>query len=207
MSVETAEGIAQRERSNKILECAVRIFPREGFASTDVQQIADAAGVGKGTIYRHYGNKEQLFLAAARYVRQQMLDEAEAHANRGATPLDRLRNGVSAVINYFHRQPEVVEMLIQERANFRDKTPTFFDDADCRNEYWVALIEQLIAQGIVRDLPVPQIQAALSRFIFGAMFVSYLGGACSSKQADEGLMLDMLSYGFLKQHAASAQTS
>lgn len=197
MATGQIDNSPHRERSNKILECAIQIFPREGFAATDVQQIADAAGVGKGTIYRHYGNKEQLFLAAAKYVREQMLDEAEAQANRETEPFARLRSGIRAVIDYFRRQPEVVELLIQERANFRDKTPTFFDDSDQRNEYWVALIQELIELGIVRKLPVNEIQATLSRFVFGAMFVNYLGGPSASKKADEEVMFDILSHGFM----------
>ena len=47
-----------------ILRHAIATFAHGGFRNTDVQVIADRAGVGKGTVYRHFGSKEELFWAA-----------------------------------------------------------------------------------------------------------------------------------------------
>ena len=55
--------LAQRRR-DEILRAATAIFSNRGFRNTDVQEIADLVGVGKGTIYRYYASKEDLFLAA-----------------------------------------------------------------------------------------------------------------------------------------------
>lgn len=47
-----------------ILDAAVTVFCEQGYARTSVDAIAAAAGVGKQTIYGHFGDKERLFLAA-----------------------------------------------------------------------------------------------------------------------------------------------
>jgi TetR/AcrR family transcriptional regulator, mexJK operon transcriptional repressor len=47
-----------------ILDAAVAVFCREGFTRTSVDAIAAVAGVGKQTVYGHFGDKERLFLAA-----------------------------------------------------------------------------------------------------------------------------------------------
>jgi TetR/AcrR family transcriptional repressor of mexJK operon len=47
-----------------ILDAAVALFCAEGYARTSVDAIAAAAGVGKQTIYGHFGDKQRLFLAA-----------------------------------------------------------------------------------------------------------------------------------------------
>ena len=47
-----------------ILRAATEIFLREGYARTSVDAIATAAGVGKQTVYGHFGNKQKLFFAA-----------------------------------------------------------------------------------------------------------------------------------------------
>lgn len=49
-----------------ILRAALTVFLREGFAGASVDEVAATAGVGKQTVYSHFGDKEQLFLAAAR---------------------------------------------------------------------------------------------------------------------------------------------
>jgi TetR/AcrR family transcriptional repressor of mexJK operon len=46
-----------------ILKAATEVFLREGYARASVDSIADLAGVGKQTVYGHFGDKEHLFLA------------------------------------------------------------------------------------------------------------------------------------------------
>lgn len=48
---------------DRILREARALFTRHGFAAVSMQQIADAAGVNKATLYHHYRDKEALFLA------------------------------------------------------------------------------------------------------------------------------------------------
>ncbi len=47
-----------------ILDAATDCFLRDGYARTSVDAVAAAAGVGKQTVYAHFGDKEHLFLAA-----------------------------------------------------------------------------------------------------------------------------------------------
>lgn len=53
-------GLSGRER---ILEQAHRLFLEQGYAAVSMQQIADAATVNKATLYHHFRDKEDLFLA------------------------------------------------------------------------------------------------------------------------------------------------
>ena len=46
-----------------MLAAAERLFAERGFESVTMDEIAQAAGVGKGTLYRRYGDKAQLVLA------------------------------------------------------------------------------------------------------------------------------------------------
>jgi TetR/AcrR family transcriptional regulator, mexJK operon transcriptional repressor len=51
-----------------ILNAATEVFLREGYARASVDAIAEAAGVGKQTVYGHFGDKQQLFLAMVEHV-------------------------------------------------------------------------------------------------------------------------------------------
>ena len=82
LSPERRETAAQVERSLEILDAAVLTFAAHGYNQTDVQEIADRVGVGKGTVYRHFGNKEALFLAAVAHARDKLI--AAAPSNVGA---------------------------------------------------------------------------------------------------------------------------
>jgi AcrR family transcriptional regulator len=58
----------QVERHGRILKAGLREFCKCGYHQANVDAIADAGNVGKGTIYRHYKNKEGLFLAVFDWV-------------------------------------------------------------------------------------------------------------------------------------------
>ena len=62
------------ERHNDIMEAAVRVFTEKGIGRATVADIAEAAGVAKGTFYLYFDTKEHLLGA----LRQQMVDETLA---------------------------------------------------------------------------------------------------------------------------------
>lgn len=78
----TAGGRRQRQRSpakrRAILAAATEAFLGHGYARTSVDSVAAAAGVGKQTVYGHFGDKKQLFLAAVAEARAQAAAEAGA---------------------------------------------------------------------------------------------------------------------------------
>ena len=52
-------------KEDLILESALELFLKFGYKKTNIDQIAKHAGIGKGTIYNYYKNKEVLFKTAA----------------------------------------------------------------------------------------------------------------------------------------------
>lgn len=51
----------------KALDCAVEFFWRDGFEATDIASIARAIGMTKPSLYRHFGDKAELFRQALRH--------------------------------------------------------------------------------------------------------------------------------------------
>ena len=47
----------------QILEAAMKVFVKNGFAQTRMEDIAEVSGLSKGAIYHHYDSKKDLFLA------------------------------------------------------------------------------------------------------------------------------------------------
>ena len=61
------------EKRAAILQAAKRLFTTQGFDSTSMDAIANAAGVSKLTVYSHYQDKERLFIAAVECVCQEQM--------------------------------------------------------------------------------------------------------------------------------------
>lgn len=186
------------QRGANILCAALQTFAEKGFAAADVQQIADRVGVGKGTIYRQFGNKEELFLATARHAHEFLVEAVEEASRDVECPLEKMRSAMYAFLSFFDEHPEVVELLIQERAHFRGiQKPTFFENRQDKQDQWAEVFRQMIARGVMRDLPIPRIEEAITKFLFGIMFVNYFAGRERplAQQCDE--IFDVLFHGLL----------
>ena len=174
-----SSAVASRceRRREEILARAIDLFARDGYSELDLQVLADDLGVGKGTLYRYFGSKQELFLAAADRVMANLRQYIESRVADIADPLERIAAGIRHYLQFFHDHPEAVEMLIQERAQFKDrKRPTYFVHRDTNIERWRALYRDLIAQGRVRPLSAERITDVVGDLLYGTMFVSYVAG-------------------------------
>ncbi|MHC4923207.1 MAG: TetR/AcrR family transcriptional regulator, partial [Planctomycetota bacterium] len=96
---------ARARRRMELLEAAATVFSRDGYAEADVQDIADTAGVGKGTVYRYFPSKKELFLAALDFEVEALGDHVDEEAAKVETPLEKMRAGTVAYIRWTDRNP------------------------------------------------------------------------------------------------------
>src|SRR4030042_2121028 len=97
-----------------ILDQAIRTFAEVGFRGADVQVIADRAGVGKGTVYRYFGNKEDLFWATTFEVLER-LDRHMLQAMEGIEgAAEKIRAACVAHGAFFEANPQHLEVFVQD---------------------------------------------------------------------------------------------
>jgi len=185
-------------RREQILRTATRLFARRGFEATDLQDVADALGVGKGTLYRYFPSKRDLFQAGVDRVMRRMKATIDGAIDGIADPLDQITAAIRAYLRFFHDHPQYVELLIQERAAFRDrKAPTYFEFRKANIGRWHEVYRALIREGRLRDIPVDRITDVLGDLIYGTMFTNYVAGRTRSllEQADD--IMDIAFHGLL----------
>lgn len=77
----------------QIVDTARALFISQGFAATTMEQVIEACGIGKDTLYRRFSTKEDLFAEVARAAAARTLDWFEAtDRDSPAAPLDRVRH-------------------------------------------------------------------------------------------------------------------
>lgn len=162
------------QRKEEILDCAARLFARQGYRGLDVQLVADTLGVGKGTIYRYFATKQDLFFAAVDRGMRQLsarVDEATAGLD---DPAEVIRAGVRTYLRFFNEHPELTELLVQERAEFRDREkPTYFVHRDRNIGRWESLLRGMMENGRIRRMPVERILHVFGDTLYGTMFTNY----------------------------------
>lgn len=103
---------AARNRA-AVLAAAGRLFAERGVAAVSMDQVAAAAGVGKGTIFRRFGDKSGL-AAALLDARERALQEAILRGppplGPGAEPQERLAAFAGAYLDYLLEHLDLVRM-------------------------------------------------------------------------------------------------
>lgn len=185
-------------RREEILEAATRLFAADGFARTDVQVVADDLGVGKGTVYRYFETKEALFLAAVDRAMHQLRKHVHDAVDEHADPLEQLAAAVHAYLAFFDAHPECVELLILERAAFKDrKKPTYFEHRDANVGRWLELFRGLVAAGRVRNAPVEEFTETISDLLYGTIFTNHFAGRREPMEVQARRILNTLFLGML----------
>lgn len=96
-----------------VLEAAARLFAEQGVEAVSMDQVAAAAGVGKGTLFRRFGDKSGL-AAALLDARERVLQEAILHGppplGPGAPDEERLAAFLDAYFDYLLEHLALVRM-------------------------------------------------------------------------------------------------
>jgi AcrR family transcriptional regulator len=86
-------------RPQQIIAAALEVFGECGLAKSRLQDIADRAGVSKGTIYLYFPNKEELFREMVRQTAVAAIEKGEKTVTQG-TPTEQLCTAMRAHWNF-----------------------------------------------------------------------------------------------------------
>lgn len=186
------------DRQEQILETATKLFAEHGYSDTDTQLLADKLRVGKGTIYRYFPSKEKLFLATADRVMRMLRQKIDTSIAAIPDPLDQIAEAIRVFLAFFAEHPGFVELLMQERAQFKDRPkPTFIAHREAHVERWRALYRSLIAAGRVREVPVERITDVISDLLYGTIFTNYFTGERKRPETQARDIIDIVFHGIL----------
>lgn len=85
-----------------ITESAQRLFLHYGYKKTTIDDIAQEAGIGKGTVYLYFDGKEEIMLTIAENVKRNITAQMQAIAGSLAAPEEKLRRMIMASIVTVH---------------------------------------------------------------------------------------------------------
>ncbi|MBS0262659.1 MAG: TetR/AcrR family transcriptional regulator [Planctomycetes bacterium] len=200
-AIETDSTSSDRrvQKRQSIAECAARLFAQEGYANCEMERVAAEAGIAKGTLYLYFPGKQELFFACVDWGMSWMQQTVRAAAETVTDPLERILVAIRAYLVFFEEHPEYVELLIQERAIFRDrKKSTYFEYRAANIGYWQSLYQELIATGRLRsDLPVERITDTIGSSLYGAMFTNRFLGRSVSLDEQYSAYLEIMFRGLL----------
>jgi TetR/AcrR family transcriptional regulator, cholesterol catabolism regulator len=89
-----------KRRQREIIDAAAEIFHRKGYSETSVQDIAEAVGILKGSLYYYIDSKEDLLFQMLLEVHEDAKGIVEETGALDASPLEKLRAYVQRHVEY-----------------------------------------------------------------------------------------------------------
>lgn len=112
---------AAEEKRQAILDAGLEVFASNGFAASRLDEVAEKAGVAKGTIYLHFRDKEDLFEQIVMGAVGPVIAQVDAAAERDDVPAAVL---IPALFDLFRREvlgtrrKEVARLVLAEGPRF-----------------------------------------------------------------------------------------
>jgi len=108
-------------RQKQILDIATEVFSKKGFASTQVDEIANLAGLGKGTVYRYFKDKENLFLSVVDRGIENLKDLVLEAMAKEKEPLDKIKKVIEVYLKFFEKHSDLIRIFIHEQSEFQKR--------------------------------------------------------------------------------------
>jgi AcrR family transcriptional regulator len=101
-------------RRERLVEAATQVFAERGFEGARVEQIADAAEVSPGLLYRHFDGKQELYTEILQLANRELM----AHLTQAAAPdqptAERVRRGLDAFFTFVEDHRQLWQMLMKD---------------------------------------------------------------------------------------------
>jgi len=152
-----------RKREREILDAAAEIFRRQGYADTSVQDVADAVGILKGSLYYYIDSKEDLLFRVLSEVHEMAGEIVEAVRAMDAPPLERLDEYIRRHVEYNTRNLAKIAVyyhdfgllsqdrraeIVKQRAVYEDLLGELIREAQATGEVDPNLSPRLVSNGI-----------------------------------------------------------
>ena len=187
-------------RSRELLiDVARQLFARQGVAATTMNDIAEASGKGRRTIYTYFKNKNEIYWAVVEAESRHLYARLEGLTNRDLPPVEKL-------LNYINIRLEAVKEAVVRNGTLRAE---FFRDIwkvekarrsiDLRE---VALLRSILSEGVEQGVfHIPNVTATASvlHYALRGLDVPYIRNNFSESGIDRSRLkdyiLDFILYG------------
>jgi AcrR family transcriptional regulator len=144
----TKKEVVAAFRTNEILAATRRLMEQKGMDSLTMDDIAQAAGVAKGTIYLYFQSKDELVQALLSQVGENIAQDLEAILASPHPPEDKLRQVVLLLLQYVEREREIFPLYLRELVRHKASRAALSPSLEEHEERIVALLTRLFSEGI-----------------------------------------------------------
>ncbi len=113
--MKSKEEVVQEFRIQSIQEATMRVISRKGMAAATMQEIAEEAGVAKGTIYLYFRDRDELVEKTFETAMTHLSERIDAALGKEMSVEDKIREVISAKLAFFRENREFFRLYLSLR--------------------------------------------------------------------------------------------
>ncbi|HEX7705395.1 MAG TPA: TetR/AcrR family transcriptional regulator [Thermoanaerobaculia bacterium] len=115
MPSKSKEEVVQEFRVQSIQEATMRVIARKGMAAATMQEIAEEAGVAKGTIYLYFRDRDELVEKTFERAMGLLMEQVDEALDRETGIEEKIRSVMSAQLAFFSANREFFRLYLSLR--------------------------------------------------------------------------------------------
>jgi AcrR family transcriptional regulator len=194
----------RQDAKERILEAALEVFSQKGFHTATMDEIAEKAGVGKGTLYRHFETKKKLFAALVRIRLDELEKNSEEVIDANDDVLAMISNYIRIYFQFFDQNQRLYRLIMKEGLDLVEHSPDQYLKKVMRAiPNLKRKVYEGTQQGILKDVDFQTVFYGTMGFAHGVI-QKWLARDCTYPLCDEiPGVLEVLFHGFVRDHGAS----
>lgn len=109
-----------------IIKIAEKIISEKGYTETTIDEITRKAGIGKGTFYLYFKDKEDLFFSIIKEGLEKPMEEIKKEIEKIEDFFERLKKGIEIYLSYHEKNYWLFKILLQEKPFIKRKSFEIF---------------------------------------------------------------------------------
>ena len=152
------EEVVQEFRIQSIQEATMRVIARKGMAAATVQEIADEAGVAKGTIYLYFRDRDELIEKTFEGSMAQLMARVDAVLDQDLPFDEKIRAILAAKLSFFSDNREFFRLYLTLRmpegpaSRPRRQKQTCHPQYRARAQKLAGVLKQAMDRGEIREV-------------------------------------------------------
>jgi TetR/AcrR family fatty acid metabolism transcriptional regulator len=137
------------QKRKKILDSATKVFARNGFANTKIQDVANECGIAHGTIYLYFKSKDELFMSIFQDNLSELISYINSEVEKEENAEKKFRKMISLQLDIIESNPDLTKLILIEFP----RTGNFLNDRniDVLSDY-IDMIINILRVGIEQKI-------------------------------------------------------
>lgn len=163
-------GSGKEGKRDLIMAAAIQVFSRKGYHHTKMEEIAVAAGIGKGTIYEYFSSKLQLLQAIMEQSFSQYDQALQPELNKSLTFRAKIKMLTEGHFRFCQQNQDLTKFLFWDTETIDEELRNWvWQKRALKEAHMQSLIEAALSSGEIRAVD-PKILTVIISGIFGAIW-------------------------------------